>query len=75
MNGRKFTGSNGGSVFLPAAGMVMDGKSYSVGAYGFYWSSTPYDEHYAGDLFFHSGDADWYDSDGRVVGRSVRPVR
>ena len=55
MNGRKFTGSNSGSVFLPAAWNVWDGELYSVGAYGLYWSSTPGGEDIAYFLNFGSG--------------------
>ena len=41
VNGRKFTGSNGGSVFLPATGGLSgyDGW-FNVGSGGYYWTST-----------------------------------
>ena len=74
VNGRKFTGPNGGCIFLPAAGYAWDGKLYSVGSYGYYWSSTPYDGNDGGELYFSSGSARWYDSN-RGNGQSVRPVR
>ena len=38
--GRKFTGSNGGSLFIPAAGLYYGTKNSSVGNGGYYWSST-----------------------------------
>ena len=77
VNGRKFTGSNGGTVFLPAAGYVWDGGLSSVGSYGLYWSSTPLDESGGDELYFDSGTAYWSYGYGsrRYVGSSVRPVR
>ncbi len=74
VKGGKFTGSNGGSIFLPAAGRRWYGELYSVGTYGFYWSSTPYDEGGAYGLYFYSYYARW-GNDGRDLERSVRPVR
>ena len=75
VSGRKFTGPNGGSVFLPAAGGVWGGQLYGVGSWGYYWSSTPIDEGRAYGLFFDSGLAYWYGWNGRDGGQSVRPVR
>jgi hypothetical protein len=79
--GGKFTGPNGGTVFLPTAGRAWDGggdgwdvELFGVGQGGFYWSSTPYGEIEVYWLFFNDGGAGWsiaYGSDGR----SVRPVR
>ncbi len=75
VNGRKFTGSNGNSIFLPAAGCYYNGSLYGAGSGGYYWSSSlytdnPYDAYY---LYFSSGDVrmDYY---GRNYGQSVRPV-
>ena len=76
VNGYKFTGTNGNSVFLPAAGYVGSGMLDYVGMYGDYWSSsyTSDGDHYAYRLIFdstgvsmHYGDC--YDR------RFVRPVR
>lgn len=70
VKGRKFTGSNGGTVFLPAAGLR--------GSYGYYWSSTLYERRpdHAYYLGFYSGFDDWGDgSRYRYYGYSVRPVR
>lgn len=77
VNGGKFTGSNGGSVFLPAAGYrnCWDGQFYSVGSWGSHWSSTPYDEDYGYGFGFLSGDAGRGGNLYRKDGRSVRPVR
>jgi len=76
VNGRKFTGPNGGSVFLPAAGDRLNGGLDGAGDWGFYWSST-LDESgpcYAYGLYIYSGNVRWGDGN-RYVGQSVRPVR
>ena len=57
--GRKVTGFNGNSIFLPAAGRRWDdGNLYKDGSIGYYWSSK------------QSGD----DEAGLCAGRSVRPI-
>jgi hypothetical protein len=75
--GRKFTGSNGGTVFLPAAGRRWNSGLDGAGSSGRYWSSSLYESGpgLAYGLSFYSGGADWYSGDGRYYGRSVRPVR
>ena len=77
VNGRRFTGPNGGSIFLPAAGRRCYSGLYHAGAYGYYWSSSLYESgpDYAYCLYFNSGSAYWYNSYRRYYGRSVRPVR
>ena len=40
VNGRKFTGSNGNSIFIPAAGNCGNGSVDGVGKYGCVWSSS-----------------------------------
>ena len=72
--GGKFTGPNGGTIFLPAAGVRWDGELDSVGSVGFYRSSTPSGEGLACNLDFSWGSAYWSDYD-RNVEFSVRPVR
>ena len=74
VNGRLFTGPNGNSIFLPAAGYRAVGVS-SAGSYGFYWSSSLYPSgtRYAWDLKFHSDDYGM-DYSNRIYGLSVRPV-
>ena len=74
VNGRKFTGPNGGTIFLPAAGYRWNGEFGNVGSGGYYWSSTPGDEHNAVELGFGSGGAYW-DGSNRYGEQSVRPVR
>ena len=76
VKGGKFTGPNGGTIFLPAAGSVWDGELRGVGSYGIYWSSTPDVEDYAYRLYFGSGSADWdYYWSSNHNQLSVRPVR
>ena len=75
VEGRKFTGPNGGSIFLPAAGVRHDTNLIFVGSYGYCWSGSQstggsYDACY---LRFDSGYADWR-SNHRGSGQSVRPV-
>jgi hypothetical protein len=76
VNGRKFTGPNGGSIFLPAAGDRWSSGLYDAGADGDYWSSSLFesvpDDAYG--LYFYSGDAGW-GYGYRLFGLSVRPVR
>ena len=76
VNGRKFVGPNGGTVFLPAAGGRWYGELNGAGSNGLYWSSTLL-EGYPGDAYylgFRSGGAYW-SGYYRFRGRTVRPVR
>lgn len=76
VNGRKFTGPNGGTIFLPAAGYRWRDELDFLGSWGYYWSSA-LDEGYpcgAYSLNFDSDHAYWSSRD-RLLGRSVRPVR
>ena len=77
VNGRKFTGSNGNSIFLPAAGYHRTGGLYDAGSYGGYWSSTLHESGpgYAYGLYFSSAGTHWSYGDDRSYGQSVRPVR
>ena len=77
VNGGKYTSmSNGGSIFLPAAGYRNNSDLYNAGSIGNYWSSTQYWSYtsYAYYLYFFSGGT--YASNGylRYNGLSVRPV-
>jgi len=78
MDGRLFTGPNGGIIFLPATGYRWDGGLYGAGSDGRYWSSTLHEGYplNACCLDFGSGSADWsiYVS-LRCIGQAVRPVR
>lgn len=73
--GRKYTGPNGGTIFLPAAGYFFGGYFNNVGTYGRYWSSTPGDEGYGYVFGFNSGNSGWGDNFYHNNGLSVRPVR
>ena len=77
VNGMKFTGPNGGTIFLPAAGYRWGGGLYYAGDYGDYWSSTLYGGGPDGawGLYFVGGDASTYYYYDRDIGHSVRPVR
>ncbi len=77
VNGRLFTGPNGNSIFLPAAGYRFGSELGYAGSYGYYWSGSlytvyPYNAWY---LYFDSGTygMEQYGS-YRYCGRSVRPV-
>ena len=76
VNGREFTGSNGNSIFIPAAGHYYDGSVGNVGSYGRVWSSSLYTSvpDRAWYLFFNSGGC-YVDNTNRYYGRSVRGVR
>jgi len=76
VNGRKFTGPNGNSIFLPAAGGRWYGDLYHAGEYGYYWSSAqnPDISDDAYGLGIDSGYAYWYYYYNRYGGLSVRPV-
>lgn len=75
VTGGKFTGPNGGTIFLPAAGARWDGEFYYVGSDGNYWSSTPNDEYDACGLGFSSYGVYCGIYGYRYYERSVRPVR
>lgn len=72
VNGRTFTiGSN--TLFLPAAGYKINGSTLSnVTTFGYYWSSTNYDETYAYSLQF-SAAANNTNSSHQSDGLTVRP--
>jgi len=77
VNGLKFTGKNGGSVFLPAAGSCWGAETDGRGSIGYYWSSIPdMNNSYRAICLYISKDQPF-----RVVsykpiatGLSVRPV-
>ena len=76
VNGRRFIGPNGNSIFLPAAGFCWSSGLGCASLSGYYWSSTigKSDPRDAYDLYFYSGDVYW-SSSYRYDGLSVRPVR
>ena len=76
VNGRLFTGPNGGQVFLPAAGYHSRDKFYNVGSNGNYWSSDTFykDGYYAYGLIFYSKGVNFFTTNALDFGYSVRPV-
>lgn len=75
VKGRKVTGPNGKSIFLPAAGGRLDTYLDGAGSNGNYWSSSlntdfPYGACY---VYFYSVDVGRYNL-YRCYGQSVRPV-
>ena len=59
VKGMLFTGPNGNSIFLPAAGDRYDCKAFHQNLRGYYWSATPCksDKDMAHSLFFYSANA------------------
>ena len=76
VNGRKFTASNGNSLFPPAAGGRNGSSLDSDGTGGYYWSSSLNESSPDGAwyMFFGSGYQD-VGSSRRFYGPSVRAVR
>ena len=74
VNGYEVTGTNGNSIFLPAAGYSTSSTKLS-GTYGYYWSSTPYpsNANYAYRLYFGKSSTG-SNSGNRAYGMSIRPV-
>ncbi len=78
--GRKLTGPNGNSIFLPNAGYLGEKSVHDVGYRGYYWSASlaPYCVE-AFNLYFAVGIEDNPDRIGidtmeRTQGLAVRPV-
>ena len=78
INGKKVTGPNGNSIFLPPASFHSGPSIYSTEPYGNYWSSSceAYSPDFAMFLDFGSSNAFTYMAGyGRFLGLSVRPVK
>ena len=75
INGYNVEGSNGNSIFLPAAGYRGNSDLNGAGSSGYYWSSSLNTGRsgYAFSLYFHSGLVGWY-YNYRCYGLSVRGV-
>ena len=74
VNGYKVTGTNGNSIFLPAAGYRYDTSLRNAGSDGRYWSATSSSiSNFAYYLRFNSDGYDW-SYDYRDYGFAVRPV-
>ncbi len=64
-----------GAIFLPAAGSRWGSNVSGVGAEGHYWSSSPYDENGAGNLYFNATSLGAVYGHNRHLGYAVRLVR
>ena len=78
VNGLRFTGPNGGSIFLPASGYRSGTDLKYRGYDGDYWSGTDYrdDAEECTELYFREEDRDnrGSRSEDRSMGFTVRPV-
>ncbi|MBQ6769742.1 MAG: hypothetical protein IJP44_02035 [Bacteroidales bacterium] len=77
VNGRCFTGPNGNSLFLPAAGYRWNDEIYNAGCDGRYWSSSLYTSDPYGAWYFDFYSGYYYMGiyGYRDSGQSVRAVR
>lgn len=76
VNGRLFTGNNGKSLFLPAAGSKYPEGLTGAGTHGHYWSSSLYSGgFYSYNFEFSSTSSPYPTQDQRYEGYTVRPVR
>ena len=75
VKGRLFTGPNGNSIFLPAAGRIENTTFYATGSYGYYTSTSLGTEasFQMSRLSFTTNEVIW-GNDYRCVGYSIRPV-
>lgn len=73
INGGTFTATNGAVLFIPAAGLWLDGSQRNVGNCSYYWGSSPNGSNNAYYLFSFDGNKGVYGY-GREYGYSVRPV-
>ena len=75
VSGYEFTGSNGGYIFLPAAGRHWYSELYDDGSDGYYWSSTSNEDFEGSAYSFYFYEISAYRDDyDRLHGLSVRPV-
>ena len=79
VNGHLFTGPNGNTMFLPAAGFRLNVGFSSADTYGYYWlrtlySSNPSKPQYAYNLHFYKKSVNWSNTT-RDYGHTVRAVR
>ena len=76
VNGRRYTGNNGKSIFIPAGGIYSENLNL-VGTVGYYWTNELLDSRKADVVTFKANgySVDLYGTENRESGRSVRPVR
>ncbi len=74
VNGYKVTSKkNGNSIFLPAAGLIVQNRLVYADTEGNLWSSSNDGDYSAHNIGFYSGGIQWYQQ-GRELGQSVRAV-
>ena len=73
-DGRKFTGPNGQSIFLPASGWREDMLFYSQKRGGYWSSSCSKSEPMQAEGLYFSSEFAVVDRNGRSYGNTVRPV-
>ena len=76
--GTLFTGENGNSIFLPAAGCWYNESPNDVGQFGYYWSNKLYNNYPSASYYYTCNPNGTYYLNfiyDRFVGRSVRAVR
>jgi hypothetical protein len=75
--GMQVTGPNGKSIFLPSAGYNEMGHPQASQSYGYYWSSTPGEEHgyLSYGLLIKYDKRELFYRDWRYMGFSVRAVK
>lgn len=77
VNGRTFTGRNGGKIFLPAGGNFINSNT-GVGDYGNYWTSTIFGmttSWYAYELYISLETVRVDHENYRCQGKMVRPIQ
>ena len=75
VNGFRFTGPNGNTLFLPAAGYYNSSSRNSYGSYGYYWTADYYNSS-STSYYFYFYNNYVYAGNGRnrYYGQSVRAV-
>ncbi len=73
VNGYLVTGSNGNTIFLPAAGWSNSLNPSYVGVYGYYWTGERIADSYAKQLLFSKGEIK-VGNGYLYYGRCIRPV-
>ena len=75
--GRRFTGSNGKSIFIPFAGYINNESMNDDSFYGYYWSKALYTNapNYAWVFVCGEGGCNIASQQMRILGASVRAVR
>ena len=74
VNGYKVTSKkNRNSIFLPAAGLIVQNRLVYADTKGYLWSSSNDGDYTAHNISFNSGGIQWFQQ-SRELGQSVRAV-